>query len=1734
MYDYPIHLLWKHCEANHDVKKYNLYTLDVSGYALEPNLLECIQSVIEITPRLSHLVWPQRPSSNFLELKGRICQVEDQIIRNLKKIKLFPSDYELGLLSSDIYNNKAVGDAAAVNHASNIPNQWKVIKVWDMSRDTGQYAALYVSHENKLMVLAHRGTYDGKTGLIDLSMVAKLNTNLPEVNTCFSIASDAYQEAVKYGYFLSITGHSLGGFFAELSAYFIHNRIALKEGPYKHLFRTVTFDSPGAQEFIIKHARSSETTYSRLEDKELQGFGVINYCLGINVINTINRSVGITIVGNFTKIIELEEVQKSLQIANKQLKGGGLLEDFLSKVGGYLNASCHLVKGCEVIVNSVYKTLETHKLENILKIFDPSTGAPKEDIVSSVKNWPKLIDEGLRSDTAQAKYAALNTAEFYFKCFNSKAAFDIFKCFVETAFKFVGGIESVRNLKSTMEVSALTEVIEILSRDHFSAYVESQQLPADYKDIFKLLHGSKFELSEYNHHVDKFWPDKLYSRWSVDNIINALLEKYPRDPCIIFDFNILKAQCQSLLLKVSIKKADGIIIKTSDGVTPDDVRSWIELLKIQSINAADKFMMLIENFGVEQLIKQRFTQFTHLQLTNYVNSNGTLENVVNYATRNLDLRDIRQDHFICGQSGYGKTSFLGAIATMINNLDSAPSAFSKWWVGSDDFTKEIELFLQKISISKDLWMSLTLELFKDELINELHTNAAKIGRWIIIIDGLSKEKYEEFFDVFGPFLNNMSNHFIISADDCNLYEQLSSKWPESKRDATFGLIRRKIQKIELVPYGIEELQTMIQMISLESRDFTDEELEKLLELSKGMPDRLAKLLHYLRDQPSLSVSRLIELYGELVDIHPMPDVWLLLDDATKHSAKVYDISKNEGLLDFLRLVLVLYKPDVNENPSEIVFDLKELSKLEIFPEANAAEYAHFLVAKSIAVRIKDSEQFALHKNVVLELQHVLQLKGAEYRHLLEGKIIIALNTLFPKSEYDPDVSAVHSAVKVFLDAFSKFIVFIKKAISNEPLQLVELYIKISDYLQDKSSHLAIGYLEAAERFVDMLSESVVFNIFSRLADLHASQMDFQKAAKYSSLALKNIDLDNFAGMPNNYTRIAIAKFGYDFQNMGYDSDNFFATYLNGINKILQNTNLDQSILLSNEQEVLMQLHYSIIDTYFSQISGGNGLAFIMYQMRTIFEHPLAAPKWNLISMLYSSIHKVAKNLYEVYQAHKEQGIPINSELLMSLVKLSKNSEIRAKFVSENLLEELKDRLLIGTNLERITLAKFVDLIDLSLISVDEIDYDLFLGAPFDKLYSWVNRLKNSPTFESPSVSYFDSMAKKIEKIAYWLFDKMNYEMFHCGLDEASKSKSFNDLIKFANLSSEMIKLSRDIFMKCDIEYNERESLALSMKLWPITYSSMKSSGEMLEMQDINSGLKELGKYYFGKMTANLVKQALKDYLEIFDLKFNDLPNNIEQFISNYNSNAVLTIAYPFEPNTTSYNFAFEEHNSHKLYSTNSAGVDFAGKLINHVNKSLALIEHQGGDLKNEGRLLYFANSLLDKDCDIDLKVSLHIAFAKVNELIAKNSADAGIHYMYAHGNLLEAQRIIEKHGLPRNLDSELLKINILMCAHQQISSFKYLCGSILQEGFVNATHNLAAIAEDVGVDHEFFEIASIGNKLYESVNHHQLVVASWTTYDLMINNPGQYDPHDADMYDNDIYNLATSSSLVKAESGATI
>jgi len=346
-----------------------IHTLEFEFVLWEKEVNELSEAIKDNTD-LGYVGWHQ----DQIIYKG-IKSIENKLIENNKNYRSYPNDYVHGLLAKHAYTTSKEG--GSVNLNSNVDiylKNWKVAKVFDDTKKSGYYSAIYVNEKTHQVVLANRGTEGIIDGLFKMNKDWQVNFEeilggkiiVGQQARNLQATAEAIEIAKTRGYRLSFTGHSLGAWLAELSAFYSYAYFN-----YRNI-KAVTFDSPGSAPMMDKLQSSIR---ARDAEVKLESINIVTYLAGPNPANSCNGHVG--------KVYRVEPKMELTTSAESRMP--------------------NIVRNAYGDKIKAVLSVEGHFLDGILETFDPGTGKPKT--CKKMLDWPKVKYDGTKSFYTQGKEA---------------------------------------------------------------------------------------------------------------------------------------------------------------------------------------------------------------------------------------------------------------------------------------------------------------------------------------------------------------------------------------------------------------------------------------------------------------------------------------------------------------------------------------------------------------------------------------------------------------------------------------------------------------------------------------------------------------------------------------------------------------------------------------------------------------------------------------------------------------------------------------------------------------------------------------------------------------------------------------------------------------------------------------------------------------------------------------------------------------------------------------------------------------------------------------------------------------------------------------------------------------------------------------------------------------------------------------------------------------------------------
>jgi len=449
---------------NNDPK---LVTLDLSTASLESNDLITLQESLKDNTHLGRIKWP-KDLPNDSESQTALADINQKLYQNNHAFKLHPSHYEYAVLSMHVYQTRQ-GDPSVKVYNDTDPTQispplpgWHIEQWFDLNKKNGLYAALYVNPRAGHCVLAFRGTEGLPPELVEEQAAdkAKKETEPQETNeenSYFESLSawlkegihsaqdfmdeevkpgtrdimadlsliagritaqqiDAYQlvlsvalYANEKGYRFSLTGHSLGGWLAQLMAFHHAWDCELDKSRPSRLscenLQVVTFDSPGIEPMVA----TLEPTVSSIKfadiKKRFEKHVSSIYLTAPNAFNTAGRQLGKV----YRLMAKIPDVKVFVYNSAFQWTASSERLQRWSQAYGLDLEETQKWAADKITQCLSLQTILGHQMVHLVEAFDPQTGEARA--LKKVHSWPVVDwskgDESIKSALQKVTDTAL-------------------------------------------------------------------------------------------------------------------------------------------------------------------------------------------------------------------------------------------------------------------------------------------------------------------------------------------------------------------------------------------------------------------------------------------------------------------------------------------------------------------------------------------------------------------------------------------------------------------------------------------------------------------------------------------------------------------------------------------------------------------------------------------------------------------------------------------------------------------------------------------------------------------------------------------------------------------------------------------------------------------------------------------------------------------------------------------------------------------------------------------------------------------------------------------------------------------------------------------------------------------------------------------------------------------------------------------------------------------------------
>lgn len=1049
------------------------------------NFSQSEKSILDVLYRL-------RPRSDYEEIKSHMIALQDSITDNVINKQLYPSDFELALFANLAYENLAIGEH--INSSTPLGNfkntGWTVEQIFDFTNSTGFSSTLFANHNLKQVVLAHRGTFNEHNIATDFSVVLGLNPFATEVEQSYNATTKAADYAYEQGYYLSVTGHSLGGFYAELSADTIFNHGLRYHVPP----RIVTFDSPGAFEFLVAEQESNGMASYRKSSKDFENLGVINYSLAPNLVNTVNTHVGTNILVRY----------QDLQIP--RVDDRYFCEKYNDKL---CNELISVVQGENVqksFLRAIAVTLTSHPLSNIIKAFDPNSGSLIYEYAFFSLSWPKQPIDYF------SYHRDKKPAEEFVKLYNNVLSV-ILSCYLELN---DGNCSYFKGLYAAFDILLNRDVSAVTSSNAFISIVNPSVVQKLGDNLFTIEDSwhKPLSLINFSSKQDLFWSETRFNKWSADPMILRLFEG--SNSCKIFQIDIYNHQCSILKSDVTIhshlsvtdsKKITYDLIETHK-FTPNQVREWFYKIMMVSEYAAFKLTNLISEKPIDVVAtKLMDSQRSYYKV--FPSRQKDLDEIIDQ--KKVDYNDDTTDYLICGGGGIGKSIFMNSLANKLNTLDKP-----KYWVSDGDLVSGVAKLFESIFMASTKWMRFTNSAFETMLAKKLIESKGLLSDIVFIIDNIDSEKLQAQKSLLMAMAKIEQVRFIFSSEDCDLYHEITALIHD---ELEIELGQHSLEVKMLDTPSTSELTELFHSYLTSTNSTKADELVGIIDTTGHLPINFIRALDFSKNLPELGFRKFM-LHLDSVKDHKYNTIGAILH-------YLQDDPLSSDIFTFLTGLMLISNPQVISSENFEVANIQgesfeydfTIQLFELISQSKGRDVIDLLKnANIIEINDKNSKELTLHKGAIVELYLLLKEihKDKLLNHLVDNfdLLVSALDkelietSIYNFLENKQYQYSLAMAVRSFVD--ESWELFISQEITANAVNLVKVIKKIAHTMELSSQHDSISYFTKALKLlmhyhnqstsheISLLKADLNF----RLAEIFHGLMDLPTAKNYYANTLK--------------------------------------------------------------------------------------------------------------------------------------------------------------------------------------------------------------------------------------------------------------------------------------------------------------------------------------------------------------------------------------------------------------------------------------------------------------------------------------------------------------------------------------------------------------------------------------------------------------------------------------------------------
>lgn len=962
--------------------------------------------------------------------------------------------------------------------------EWTVVETID-DTETGYLGVIYSNGDH--LILAHRSTNFALSFFRNLLKESGANTDFDAVlmgrltrhqAKAYVITSRAVELAKEFGYTLSITGHSLGAWLADLSVFYCDTVLGYRE------VKAITFDSPGS--FEMMEQMSSGEVMGSGHTFNINELDIVSYLSAPNAVNSINKHVGrvyrmvVSDADHEHYVSKLSESSWGVIRLKEIVAFGEKILPLIDKRG----------------INRALLCTMGHAMEFILPGFDLDTGIPKpasyinntlqqNATYEEIKQWPFIThsEYGSPYETPLAekfgdsskKVIEKELSEYHIPYLVKKAiGYATSKTAYAVASKVVGH-----------DSNTLSSLF-YLARDLYNNKI----------DYDHLLEAHKYLLSPgYTSSANVGTEEEFFQRFGGQYRTVSVVEEVDK----------IKNWVDVYLRKLYLQKQKGISLP--------NIKDLHKLLELYKYSSSSDCIISENHAGVKQPIYEVRNKFRQIlkdhqnEIDTYIDGTSAQnkyrlsvasklplerENIFIDRKEYLSIigQRLAEDKVVVlrGNGGVGKSSIALEYAYRMQEM-----GYFTWWIDATseyqvrDSYKQLALKLG-MPVSSGLGISTIISLTDDikKVITSIKRNT------LIILDNL---QHQILLDKLVELLEGVNSDYInilVTSGDSLHYRNAITVTPFSKKHALQYI------KTSLPDLGNNDADYLATMLAL-----VPQKLERAVvyikEYSHGIHD-------YIRAYSAASVT--LKKAGAPHN----PNLYMLIDRLSINSLEF-------GILQHLAYITPRHMPysilqALVENPS-----IKERYKTE-----DPTRAIDRLVSLSLG-RVSD-KKFILAESTTNIMKVYCEVSGKKLYTNISKTLLDTLNSIMPYYEMGSEEETISEAMLYvsYVIEFLKLISIekndnvtnITSSINNEHLAVedllgvAELCLKVGQYFSSITIEYkeAYSYFRKANEILRIEGDSYKHNL---LRSIFYSEMGYL----YFNTGYYNLALDVYKSIPSD-------------------------------------------------------------------------------------------------------------------------------------------------------------------------------------------------------------------------------------------------------------------------------------------------------------------------------------------------------------------------------------------------------------------------------------------------------------------------------------------------------------------------------------------------------------------------------------------------------------------------------------------